>query len=217
MRRLLLLVALAGLLGGCNMVTSTRPLFGKADTDGAAQLRPGLWVLPNPNCAFDPATPAHTWPECAGSLVVRPGYFRELRMGSAAQRAGEGKAVPQDAIPYVIVGVYPSVLQMRIGDPGKPKLYVFVGLRPVKFDDVGRIIEAQFWHVQCGPPAPPPANAKAQTYRQTKSPLPGLTLKDSGCIAHDPASVIRAARASEGWTQIYGGPSTIRWVRDPPK
>ncbi len=218
MRRLMLLVALAGLLGGCNMVTSTRPLFTAADAAGAPQLRPGLWTHPDPGCAFDAATPAHTWPDCAGSVVVRPTYFRGIRFGSAAPDADSNKAVPVDAVPYILAGAYPSVLQVRIGDPGKPKQYVFEGLRPTKLDEAGRVVEARMWLVQCGPPEPPAADSKGGVYHATKSPLPGLTMQGVDCVARDAETVIRAARASEAWRQNDGGwGPTIRWVRDRPQ
>ena len=218
MRRLLMLVALAGLLGGCNMVTATRPLFTAADAVGAPQLRPGLWTRPDPGCVYDPATPAHTWPGCAGSVIVRPSYFRGLHFGAAAPHADDDKAMPPDAVPYVLAGVYPSVMQVRLGEPGKPKQYIFQGLRPVKLDEAGRVIEARIWLVQCGPPQPPPADGSDHLYRPTTAPLPGLVMKGSDCVARDPETVIRAARASEVWRQNDGGlPPTIRWVRDRPK
>jgi hypothetical protein len=218
MRRLMLLVALAGLLGGCNMVTSTRPLFNAVDAAGAPQFRPGLWTHPDAGCVFDAATPAHTWPYCAGSVIVRPTYFRGIRFGSAAPHADDDKAMPTDAVPYVLAGAYPSVLQVRIGDPGRPKQYVYQGLRPTKLDENGLIIEARMWLVQCGPPEPPAPGSNEKFYRATQSPLPGLTMKGTDCIARDGETVLRAARASEGWRQNDGGwGPTIRWVRDRPK
>ena len=217
MRRLMALFALAGLLGGCNMVTASRPLFAAADSAGAPRLRPGLWTHPDAGCAFDTATPAHTWPDCAGSVVVRPTYFRGVRFGSAAPKADADKAMPADAVPYVLAGVYPSVLQVRIGDAGRAKQYVFEGLRPTKLDGAGRIVEARLWLVQCGPPEPPAAGSGEKFYHATKSPLPGLVMKDTDCVARDAETVFRAARASEAWRQNDGGwAQSIRWVRDRP-
>ncbi len=216
MRRLILIVALAGLLGGCNMVTSTRPLFSKADTEGAPQLRPGLWVHPDPGCAFDPAAPAHTWPDCAGSVIVRPGFFSGLRPGGRPTQPNPPP--PPDAVPYVLAGAYPSVLQLKLTEPRKRSGYIYEALRPVKVDDQGRLIEAKVWLVQCGPPSPPPADGSDHNYRPTTTPLPGLVMKGSNCVARDAETVSRAARASEAWPQADGTPpSTIRWVRDPPK
>ena len=122
MRRLILLVALTGLLVGCNMVTSPRPLFTKADAEGAPQLRPGLWVHPDPGCAFDAGAPAHTWPDCAGSVIVRPGFLSGLRPGGRPTQPNPPP--PPDAVPYVIAGAYPSVLQLKLAQPRKHSRYV---------------------------------------------------------------------------------------------
>jgi hypothetical protein len=216
MRRLVILIALAGLLSGCNMVTSSRPLFTKADARGALRLRPGLWVHPDPACAFDPATPAHSWPDCAGGLIVRPGYFSGLRPGG--RPTTPNPPPPTDAVPYRLGGAGPVVVQLKVAQPHARPIYAYEALRPVASDDHGRVIEAKVWLVQCGPPAPPVANGGGRNYRPTQAPLPGLVMNGPNCIAHDAGAVINAARASELWAQADGtSPSTIRWVRDPPR
>jgi hypothetical protein len=214
MRSLPLIVATLLLLGGCNMVTSKRPLFNVADQAGAPTLRTGLWIRPDPACVFDPATPARTWPECASLVVLHPHRFTGLLMGGDYRWVRERAQI---GVPYVLAGAYPSVLQVRLSDPGKPPAYVFQGLRPTRFDAQGQVIEAKLWLVQCGPPEPPRPDQTDHLYRATKSPLAGLIMDESNCIARDPQTVVAATRASEGWPQNDGAAApTIRWVRDVP-
>ena len=195
MRRLMALFALAGLLGGCNMVTASRPLFAAADSAGAPRLRPGLWTHPDAGCAFDTATPAHTWPDCAGSVVVRPTYFRGVRFGSAAPKADADKAMPADAVPYVLAGVYPSVLQVRIGDAGRAKQYVFEGLRPTKLDGAGRTggvpgchVGQAAWQGLGMPPAVLELRAARRRSRAAASSVQTVFTGSSNCLYPPPLS-----------------------------
>jgi hypothetical protein len=214
MRSLPLVLAAVLLLGGCNMVTSKRPLFNVADQAGAPMLRMGLWIRPDPACVFDPATPTLSWPECASLVVVHPHWFSGALMGNDYRSIREH---PHIGAPYILAGAYPSVLQVRMSDPGKPSAYVFQGLRPSRFDVQGRVIEAKLWLVQCGPPEPPRPGQSDHLYRETKSPLAGLTMDGTDCIANDPQTVLAATRASEGWPQNDGAAAPIiRWVRDVP-
>ena len=57
------LLAAAALLGGCNMVTTSTPLF--AVEAGSPKLKPGVWATPDAACVFDPNEPAERWPSCA--------------------------------------------------------------------------------------------------------------------------------------------------------
>ena len=63
--RILIALAAASLLGGCNMVMSETPWFSVADQTGAPQLREGVWVEPGANCAFIKDDPVDKWPTCA--------------------------------------------------------------------------------------------------------------------------------------------------------
>ncbi len=223
MQRLLSLLAAALLLGGCNLVYAEKPLFTQADAAGAPQLRPGIWAKRAPNCRFDKAKPVADWPECADPSVV------------TAERIGD----PADAtkqMPYLLAAGDPRVMQLEVKpDADKPFVWFFAGLKPLKTDRQGRIVEARTWLVQCGPPPPKPpektesdtpanetpeqasARMQAEIDAQinasvTREPLPGLTVKEGMCVATEPGPVRNAARASLAWDDDE--PSVIYWVRD---
>lgn len=145
MRRFLLLAAASLLLGGCNLVVAELPIFTEADASGAPQLKPGVWLSRDPACPVDTSKPMSDWPACADPSVI------------SADTIG-GRAGDDRAMPYVLAGGDPQVLQMKIQmDPEKPALYMFAGLQVLRTDAQGRIVEARTWGVQCGPPPPAPA------------------------------------------------------------
>lgn len=147
MKRVLLLLAAAASLGGCNLVYSETPLFSAADARGAPQLRPGVWAEREEDCDFDSAKPVGEWPECAGGSVI-----------SAAQLTTTGEKPSSTA--YVLTGGDPQVMQFALEmEPTKPVIYLYGGLRALKRDDRGRIVEAETWIAQCGPPPPKPVEA----------------------------------------------------------
>ncbi|HEY9217620.1 MAG TPA: hypothetical protein VIO94_06185, partial [Phenylobacterium sp.] len=174
-----LLAALAALLlSACNLVLSEQPLFTPADEDRSAPLRDGLWVRVKADCPFDPkAAP----PECAQPGEVRNG--RPIDPDSPAEDV-------------VIAGGPVRVVQIKVtnkeGKTGPAVVYLYGALRPLRFDAQGRVVEAQNWIIQCGPPPPEPKP------RNGKPPEPGdfLTLtpsegmrvdRESGaCWASDP-------------------------------
>jgi hypothetical protein len=206
--RTCLALSLALLLGGCNVVTSKTALFIPSDQAGALRLRPGVWVRPDANCVFDPAGPVTTWTSCANAMLVRPNDIADPQD-------------PHQSASYTIAAGDPPIVQ--IDDITRsPPIFYFQGLRPLKFDAQGQIVEARLWNVQCGPPEPPPAHG-ATAYRPTKAPLPGLEMDTDGmnCEANDALAVRRAARASLAWPQSDLWPRSadgesipIRWVRD---
>lgn len=223
MQRLLLVLAAALMLGGCNMVYAEQPLFTAADAAGAPAMRPGLWSKRAADCVFDGAKPIADWPECADPVLV------------TADRMGDpGKPDKQGA--YILAGGDPRVLQMELEmDPDKPAIWIFVGVKPLKTDAEGRITEARTWMVLCGPPPPPrpetpdaaipenetPEQAEARIQADiaatvaagvTREPLPGLEVKEGMCVARERDPVRNAARASLAWDD--GEPSIIYWVRD---
>lgn len=197
--RIVLVIACALALGGCNFVFSKQPLFTEADTRGAPQLRPGLWAKPDEGCPFDSAKPLKDWPGCAGAMLVRPDRLENPE--------GGGKPVP-----YLIAAGDPPVLQVPFDDDPKRSGYVYGGIRLTKRDSAGRGTELVSWIAQCGPPPPAPKPGEKRTY-VTQQPLPGLVVDEAAgmCIASDADAVRRAVKASEAW--MDKAPPAV-WIRD---
>jgi hypothetical protein len=204
------LIALAALtLGGCNLVMSDKPVFTPADAEGAAPLRPGVWAAPDAGCAFDEAQPVAAWPKCAGGSVVTP-------------TEAWGADDPSKHNAYVLAAGDPRVLQAvadistsdNVSAPKGP-IYLFLAVKPLASDGQGRIVKAEVWIIQCGPPPPPPkADAKEQPKPEdyaTKHPLPGMIMSDGACSPRDKAAVLGAAGPSRAWAE---GVMTLHWVRD---
>jgi hypothetical protein len=205
--RVLAVLIAAGLLGGCNLVYSERPLFSASDAAGAPALRPGLWARPEADCAFDETKPVADWPDCANGLVFRPD------MAFDPKKPGETAA-------YVLAAGDPRVFQapFKTGQ-GEQIGYIYLGVEPAKLDGQGRITAFEAWPAQCGPPPPKPASAKPDAMPTaeglvTKAPLPGLKLdaKTGMCLADSQEPVRRSAKASRAWADK--GPALARWVRD---
>jgi hypothetical protein len=102
-------IFLATLLGGCNLVTSTTPLFSARDAQGQAQLRPGIWMNVDASCTVDAAKPLADWPKCANAWVVRPGEVMAGRDPGAA---------PATWVSYkfVLARGDPAVMQVGFSD-----------------------------------------------------------------------------------------------------
>lgn len=178
MRRFLLLTAASLLLGGCNLVVAELPIFTAADTQGAPQLKPGVWLSRDPACEVDTTKPVAEWPACADPSII-----------TADSIAGKGG--PESAMPYILAGGDPQVLQMKIQmDPEKPALFMFAGLQVLRSDAQGRIVEARTWGVQCGPP-PPAAAEEPEAAEPAGSDDPALgdesALDDAAAEATLPA------------------------------
>ncbi len=189
---------------GCAMVTSDKPLFTSGDA-GAVALRHGLWTLPDDTCKYDPAQPVTKWPSCANGMVV----------SSKTMTGGFGKAdSPPQTLGYVLAAGDPVVVQLKGPPDAKPTdpAFIYAGLRPVRMDDTGRIVEAHVWLALC---FKPPLNANGKL--KTPAPFPGLTMKqgDPFCRAADPAAVRNAVIKSEA-NAIQGDKLWLlaRWLRD---
>ena len=233
MRRLMILLAAALALGGCNMVMAETPILTAADAEGAPSLRPGVWITRDPECRFNPRKRVKDWPECASPLLV----------GSDSLT---NPMKQEEAAPYVLAAGEPRILQLELRpEPDAPRLYLFAGLQPLKFDRQGRIVEARTWAVQCGPPPPPkadapaadppadaaaadaspPSDAQARAEMEkmvsdalasglTREPLPGMTVKDGMCVVRTVEPLRHAARESLAWdTESH---TIIAWVRERP-
>ena len=206
MLRTIAVTGLCLMSSACIAVGSREPIFSSADAGDGPQPRPGLWASPDPDCAFDPSAPVDGWPSCANGTVVR------------AHVIGPPND-PSHLMTYVLTSGDPRIVQMPWPAAGKkdaPK-FSYVGVKPTKFDEDGRIVEARMWIVLCGEQAPPPKSldggAKKTTPPDDFKPLDGLDWHkgDDFCIADSKDAVRNAAKASEGWT---GDPTTMRWIRD---
>jgi len=221
------LICAAALLGGCNIVVSKVPMFVQADTAGAPQIRPGLWVGEKDDCRYNEASAVDKWPDCAEPLMITATEFRDV-----------GPKAKGQAAPYLLAAGDPLVLQARpdidlsagaavsasgggeasasagVSTEGGPPPYVFLAVHPVAFDGQGRIVRMEQWPVMCGPPPPEPkSGATKPSDFVTRKPLPGLTIEGQVCTPANKAAVINAARASRAYSQVQ----TAHWVRDDPR
>jgi hypothetical protein len=190
--RIVVAIAALAVLGGCNMVHSSAPMFSAADSAGAPTFRDGVWASPDRGCQFDPNTPVKSWPKCAdGSSTIAPA-------------TGET---------YLFVAGDPLILQVRHEDDDHKVDYYYAGVEPLKLDAQGRITAFKGWLIQCGPPPPAPKSPRATRRYGTRHPLQGLTMDPDGddCMPASPAAVRAAAAPSRAWT---GTQNTNIWVRD---
>ena len=193
-------------LAGCNMVTSTTPMFADKDIRGQAQPRAGVWMSEHQTCDFDAGAPIDTWPKCADGWIVAPGAV----IGPREQGAPRAAWVSN---PTVFAAGDPPVMQIHIAGATEPiPPYLYAGIRPLKLDAEGRIVEFKSWPALCGPPPPPDPNSK-EIGGLTKEPIEGMTLDQShqSCIATTPDLVRLSVRKSEAWS---GDGDRSRWVRD---
>lgn len=204
--RTLLVAGLAMGLGACNLVTTTEPMFDKADAAGTPQLKEGLWANLEHGCEADLKQPATEWPECAEWMV--------LKNGEMTGKSDDEKE--ETRIPVLIAGDDPPVMQLAMEDKdSKETLYFYAGLGSIETDSEGRIIRYAGWIVQCGPP--PPEDAKrpdGQPRWGTFEPTPGIIMDEalSGCRPQDETALFTAARASKDYAS-KDKPGEARWVR----
>jgi hypothetical protein len=201
-------------LAGCgNAVTSTKPLFAERDARGQAQLRPGVWgYSPStklPTCKVDTAQPVGAWDECAGGFVVQPTEI--------LSRAGADGPLKLE-YRYVLARGTPAVLQaLAIGDEKPPWRYYFVGVRPLKFDNRGRMVAVKGWEAMCGPP--PSDDPTGSGGKLTAQAIGGLTPDEDhrNCVAASQGPVRASVRESAVWAVKSGGGADqmyVQWVRD---
>jgi hypothetical protein len=215
------LFALAALmLGGCNLVMSSTPMFTAQDAQGAPPMRPGIWVSPEGDCKFDEAQPVKSWPKCVGPALITPDKTFD------ATDTTSGAA-------YILAAGDPRVLQVETDVAGlnvaavtgkKPAatgaapehqwIYFFMGLKPLAHDGAGRITKAEVWFIQCGPPSAPPAKDATPSPDSlgTSKPLPGMIMDGGACSPRDKAAVLGAAGPSRAWDLPQH--KVVRWVRD---
>jgi len=226
MSRLLVLFAAALVLAGCNMVVAETPILTAADARDAPQMRPGVWLRRVEGCDVDVSKRVRDWPECADVSVITRNTIGDPDKKDAA-------------MPFILAGGVPQLMQLEFKAEDSPRLYFFVGVEPLRSDDRGRIVEARTWAVQCGPPPPPAPPAaeptdedgearqlteeeqqaeaaaaigKAMESMVTREPLPGLELKDGMCIVRTVEPLRNAADKSRAWADQPNPP--IVWVRE---
>lgn len=204
-------ICLGVLVASCNMVTSQTPLFSSADAQGQAQFRSGVWMDEAKGCVVDTAMPIGQWPDCADAWVVHPGEI-------LAGRDAKAPASTWQSYKTVVTSGNPAVLQIEVGDESDgPKGYVYAGLRTLKTDGEGRIIEYKAWPALCGPPpkADPTGEKSAVVSDQL---IAGLVAdKDKqDCTASAQGPVRASVAQSEAWndTDDNGGRDHARWIRD---
>jgi hypothetical protein len=212
--RLLLVVSLL-LLGGCNMLITKQPLYALSDAAATPQLREGVWrAKSDGKCVFTEARPVSRWPSCANGFVALHGMVR-------AYDHSKGKRTPTTSA-FFLVGATPSVLQLPAEDKG-PKgaaddpAYFYMGVRPTRTDDQGRVTAFAAWPALCGPP--PPSDAKGADGKTARygslEPLSGLSMDkdDNDCTTASQDAIHAAVIASEAWTKP-DALLTAHWVRD---
>jgi hypothetical protein len=214
--RFLWLAPVLFLLSACNVVISYTPMFTKADEAGAPRLKPGIWTTNHPpSCLVDERKPLAAWPECATGAMIAPGVVGSFT-GTGAERRW-------DRDPFVLAAGDPRIGEVHFRGTMKGRgegavegaAWGYAGVRPLKFDRQGRIIEVSYWVVQCGPPPPPSPNPPAKgepAHPGTLHPLPGLamTADRAVCTPDSAAAVRNAAKASEAWADK---PVRLHWIR----
>lgn len=204
MFRFPLVVLMAAGLSGCAVVGSEQPLFGAADARGDAPLRTGLWAMPDDGCVFDPAEKSKDWNDCANATLVGPATFSER------PKAGEAGA---KSLRYVLAGGAPRVVQIQAPPGESDPNYAYAGLRVLRADAAGRIVEARVWLAMCEAPPDP----KALEADAPRPPLPAGLLRDPegpGCAATTASAVRAAVARSEAWAEGRGLALTAHWIRD---
>ncbi|MDO8801736.1 hypothetical protein [Phenylobacterium sp.] len=208
MLRMVAVLCAALSLSACAVVSSERPLFSIADSEGAPILKPGLWALPVGDCKFSLRVSALKWPDCANATLVTGASL----FGGKRDAAG---VFPQAMI-YRLASGEPVILQVEAPadrGPGDPKV-IYLGLRPLASDGQGLITSARVWLALCA--QPPPIDGGSG--KPTKL-APGLTpIKGrEECRAASAVAVRNAARQSEAWAfsgNDDGSGVVARWIRD---
>jgi hypothetical protein len=164
----------------------------------------------DPTCSVDTAKPMTDWPDCADAWVVHPGEIL----------AGRDRGTPPSSWTHyktLITRGDPAVLQVEMGADGTdPGGFVYAGVRVLKSDANGRVVEYRLWPALCGPPpAPDPTGEKSAVL--SDRPIAGLVAdKDKqDCIASAQGPVLASVKQSEAWADKDSrGRDTARWVRD---
>lgn len=203
----------AAMLGGCsNGVISSTPFFKAEDAVAPREgLRAGWWVIVDTGeCRFDPAQPSGRWPSCLHPILAPETTAGDFTIADD-QSAG---AIRAD---YLLAAGDPMILQASLVSPqseaaGQPRAYTYFAVRPIGRDAQGRAVEARFWQVLCGPPAPMGPSERAYG-RVTKAPWPSVVeVRAGACRARDLDGLRDAALRSEALAERGG--VQVRWLRE---
>jgi hypothetical protein len=209
--RIAVSICLGVLVAGCNMVTSDTPLFSSADMHGQAQFRSGVWMSEAKGCVVDTAKPMGEWPDCADAWVVHPG---EVLSG----RDAKTPASTWQRYKTLLVAGDPAVLQVELDDESGGKTsYAYAGVKPLKTDAEGRIVEYKLWLALCGPPPKPDPTSDKSAAILSDQMFAGLvaTKDKQDCIASAQGPVRAAVAQSEALNGDNNeGRDTARWIRD---
>lgn len=199
--RIVLATLVAAALSGCDLVVSKTPLISPADTQGAVMPREGWWVLVDDTCRFDARKPVRRWPDCVDSALVRPGATQGF---SAVQGFNVERRV-WESYPFLMAPGEPQLIQYEDRRDGW-SVYYYYGLKPVKQDEGGRMIEALVWLALCNR-----SDGDAVAAVKDRKLPPGLSPDGdtNDCIAADVAAVRAAVVAGQG-----ADSPRLRWVRD---
>lgn len=207
--RLLVLALIAAGLAGCNVVVTDTPVLSVRTAPAGPALAEGLWVLQDPDCRYDPATPVTSWPECAAWFISRRGRL-VFSGGNAPPSATplqkpDGSPTGWTALPsYYLAAGDPDVLQ--VGSDAPPAYY-YLGLEPNAVNGAGQLTRLSFWLVQCGP-----INSGGKHPGRTLRPFPGLRFARAGednCTTRSARAIFEAARRSRAMKTEQ----EARWLR----
>ena len=199
------LIACSLQLAACNLVVSDEPMLER-DAE-APVMKPGIWVDAGEEaCAFDPATPVLTWPDCADAAV----FDENGDLYSFDRKSGSWKGIE-----LVLGSGDPAVAQVRLpkeltGGSELAPTYIYAGLRAVQSDADGLVTAFRTWPMVCGPVAQNDTELPSEP-AVTDAPFAGLTIVGQNCRAEDIAALQNAARQSEALVESPGG---ARWVRE---
>lgn len=201
MRRSVLL-AVAALVASCNMIVTDKPMFGAADR-GTPELREGLWLVDDPECVVDTATPASSWPECADWVLIEGGL---MKFPGEAGLTGDGA----DEMPFLVTGGAPRIWQMTFRDQKKGReATLYAGFEALETGEDGKVVRYRSWPSLCGPPPPPRPDGGIDLV--TRAPFPGLAMqKDGSCRPLDADALRAAIAASRAFPKEQ---DEGRWIR----
>lgn len=213
MWRVLLIGLTAAMLGGCGMVYSPQPLFGPTDVADAPALRPGIWVIEDPDspCRPRPQASVRQWKGCETWVLVREADLATVDHDGVWSSTG-----------YLIASGEPMVWQLGPEAEEAGPRYTYFGLKPATKDAEGRVTRFETWNALCGPPEPETKKSKAKRRagHEPSKPdpaalLPGLVLTESGwdCVASDKAAV-RGAVAYGAAHPEWPMNLALHWVRE---
>jgi hypothetical protein len=198
--RIMVLAGAALTLTACDAVMSRQPLFTAEDSVGAPTLKPGVWAdLP---CTLELLRQhSHAcgiyWEVTSTTvkMALDEEAIKQLQSQSKTSRP------PEKPFQYLLSAGDPPILQIDVPDLG----YEYYGVSPVSHADDDSVVEADYWPVLCGPPAPRKSDAEIASATQsnpwyqpppTDAPFSGIKVDGGVCETEDRAALMNAAHES---------------------